>query len=254
VPQLLDFDYIRKNIPIVEVASELGLAVNGYSARCWRVERHRNGDANPSIGFRKKQNTWRCFVCDQHTSSNINLVMGVRNCGLREATAWIAARFDVPELPKGAHIEKRKSWSPRFRASDFEGNVVAMLVRSGLWSKLAPPEHSLIAVICSFVVVDSTESVPISYRGLMRHSGVGSSATVSAALKHFQQMGFLQIVRANGEQSLRAVNRYRVTVDCPEFQDLLTRTFKQQREETDAERQMQAQARKARRQSLALHR
>ena len=121
-----------------------------------------------------------------------------------------------------------------------------MLVRSGVWSTLTPPERSLLPVLCSFVATESREPSPISYHGLMRHSGVRSTATVSAALRHFQQMGLLQVVRASGEQSLRAVNRYRLTGDCPQFQELVIRTFQQQREEIEAEKQIQAEARKAR--------
>src|SRR5277367_4728993 len=101
MPELPDFDYIRRKVPITSVALALGLSVSGYKARCWRTEAHRNGDADPSIGFRKRQNTGRCFVCDSNSWSNIDLVMLFHSYNLRKAVAWITAKFTVPSLPKG---------------------------------------------------------------------------------------------------------------------------------------------------------
>ena len=115
-----DFEYIRRKIPIADVARELGMRISGYRAHCWRTEYHRNDDANPSISFRKQQNSGRCFVCDPNTWSNIDLVMRYRSCNLRQAASWIAANFEVPQRPKGAHIKKRQNWFPHFRAGDVD--------------------------------------------------------------------------------------------------------------------------------------
>jgi hypothetical protein len=101
--QCPDFEYIRTKISIVAVARELGLTVNGYRARCWRTETHRNGDANPSIGFWKKRNKGRCFVCDPHVWSTIDLVMLYLGYDLRQAVSWVTDRFPVPLLPKGSY-------------------------------------------------------------------------------------------------------------------------------------------------------
>jgi hypothetical protein len=242
-----DFEYIRTKVSITAVARELGLSVIGYRARCWRTENHRNGDAGPSMAFRKKQNTGRCFVCDPHTYSNIDLVMLVRGCDLRDAVSWIAARFPVPLLPKGTHIKKRESWSPRFRASDVEGGVIPMLVSSGLWRTFSHAERSILPVLCAFVDRDTGCPVPISYRGLMRYSGVGSQATIADALRHFEHMRLLQAVRAKGENSLRAVNSYRFTVDDPDFQALVMKTFQRQRDEIELEKSLRAEKRMMRR-------
>jgi hypothetical protein len=244
MPQCPDLEYIRKKVSIIEVARELGLTVNGYRAPCWRTESHRNGDANPSVGFRKKQNTGRCFVCDVHTWSNIDLVMFVRGCDLRSAVAWIASRFHVAELPKGSHIKKREAWHPGFRSGDTE-SVVEMLVRSGLWCTLTHAERSIVPVLCTFAQRDSGIS-EISYRGLMRYSGVGSQATIAAALRHFEQMRFLHIARARVAGSRRQVNRYHFTFDDPEFQALAARVFRGHRAEIELEKQLRAESRKAR--------
>jgi hypothetical protein len=239
-----DFEYIRAKISIIAVARELGLTVSGYRARCWRTENHRNGDANPSIAFWKKKNKGRCFVCDPHVWSTIDLVMLYLDCDLRKASSWITDRFPVPPLPKGAHIRKRVSWSPRFHSGVAE-NVVTVLVRSGLWSTLNHAERSMLPVLVTFTDRD-TGLAEISYRGLMRYSGVGSQATIADAIRHFEQMRLLRVVRMSGGLFLRRVNQYRLTLDDPEFQAVIMKVFQRQRDEIELERHLRAHERKTR--------
>lgn len=245
--QCPDIEYIRTKISIVAVAQELGLVVDGYRARCWRTESHRNGDANPSISFWKKKNKGRCFVCDPHVWSTIDLVMLYLGCDLREAVSWITDRFPVPLLPKGSHIKKREAWSPRFHSGVAE-NVVTLLVRSGLWSTLTHAERSILPALVTFTDRD-TGLAEISYRGLMQYSGVGSQATIAAAIRHFEQMRLLQIVRMRGELAFRRVNQYRLTLDDPDFQAMVMKVFKAQRDEIELERKLRAEQRKTRRKS-----
>src|SRR5271165_1052721 len=164
MPPCPDFEYIRAKISIVAVAQELGLRVNGYRAHCWRTEGHRNGDADPSIGFMKAKNRGRCFVCDPYTWSNIDLVMLVLECELRAAISWITDRFPVSLLPKGSHVKKREGWFPRFR-SGVDDDVLTMLVRCGLWSNLTQSERSILPVLVTFTD-RPTGLAEISYRGL----------------------------------------------------------------------------------------
>jgi hypothetical protein len=244
VTQCPDFEYIRNRISIVAVACELGLFVHNFRARCWRIENHRNGDANPSLGFQKKTNRGMCFVCDQHTWSTIDLVMLFRGCERREAVSWIAAKFPVPLLPKGSHVTKRESWFPRFH-SGVDENVVTLLVRSGIWSELTHAERSILPPLVTFADRD-TGIAEISYRGLMRYSGVGSPATISAAMRRFERMRLLRIARKPGELLFRRVNQYTLTVDDPEFQALVMQVFQRQREEIELERQLREEGKKAR--------
>lgn len=39
-----DLHYIKRQIPIAEVARELDLRVIGNTAHCWRPKNHKNGD------------------------------------------------------------------------------------------------------------------------------------------------------------------------------------------------------------------
>ena len=244
MPQCPDFEYIRNKISIAAVARDLGMAVNGYRAHCWRPESHRNGDADPSVRFQKKQNRGRCFVCDPHSWSTIDLVMSVLGYALPEAISWFTERYTVPPLPKGAHVVKRETWTPRFRAGDTR-TVIEMLVRSGLWSTLSHAERSLLPALTTFADQDSGIAT-ISYGGLMQYSGIGSSATISKAVKHFEQMKFVRVVGVAAAGPLRHVNQYHFDFDDPDFHAMVSRVFQQQRAEIELEKQLRAEARKAR--------
>ena len=77
----------------------------------------------------------------------------------------------------------------------------------------------------------------------MQYSGVGSTATIAEALRHFEQMRLLQVVRAKGENSLRAVNSYRFTVDHPDLQALVMKTLQRHRDEIELEKSIRAEKR-----------
>jgi hypothetical protein len=237
--------YIREQISIVSVARALGLHVDGYRARCWRPENHRNGDRTPSVGLNRKTNHGRCFVCDPHSWSNIDLVMLCRGCDMLGAVFWIAERFSVPDLPKGIHLRKREEWSARFMASR-DDSLVGLLVRSGLWAQLTPSEAKILQVFVTFRDVD-TACCEVSYRGILRYSGVGSHATVVNAVRHFEQIGFLKVIRGAESRVNRRVNRYMLNMDDPDFQSLMSAIYQRQREEIETERALREKQRAERR-------
>ena len=242
--QCPSFEYIRTKVSIVAIAYKLGLRVNGYRAHCWRTDNHKNGDANPSLSFQKKANRGMCFVCDQHTWSTIDFVMLYLDCDRRTAVSWITERFPVPVLPKGSHVATREAWFPRFH-SGVDESVLTLLVRSGIWSEFTSAQRSILPSIMTFSNRD-TGLTEISYRGLMRFSGVGSQATIAEAIKHFERMRILQVVRKPGGLLFSRVNQYRLTLDDPEFQSLVMDVYKRQKEEIELEKQLREEAKKAR--------
>jgi hypothetical protein len=81
-----DISWIKKNVPVLEVANALGMLIRHHRAQCWRAENHSHGDADPSLHFYERGNRVRCFVCDQRGGhSNVDLVMGVLGIGVGEA-------------------------------------------------------------------------------------------------------------------------------------------------------------------------
>lgn len=240
-PTRPDLDYIKAEIPIQDVARELGFAVRGYRARCWRLENHRNGDRDPSITFLKKKNRGRCWVCDERTWSTLDLVMLALDRDLKSAVEWIVERFPVPMARPGKHLGQRQHWNPNYRVGSSYSRL-DWLVRSGLWAELTPAQRSVLAVLDAFTDSETNEAT-ISYRGLMRYGGVGSSATIRRALRRFQQLGLLEISRGVSE-GFRSVSRYRLTFDSPKFRGVVTEIFRRHREAIELERLYWSEERK----------
>ena len=245
-----DIGFIRKNVPIQDVACELGLRVNGhYRAHCWRMDSHRNADGDPSIGFDRKKNRGCCFVCDTHDWSNVDLVVMVLSCSIREAVEWIASRFPVPTIPRRKHIVKRSGWQPTYRVG-VNGSIFEWLVRSGFWASLTPTQQSVLAVLQTFTDSE-TGTAEISFRGIMRFAGVGSPTSVAAAIKRFRRLHVLDLEGRDGSDGFRACNRYRLTFDDAKFLASLNETYQRQQEEIFLERAFRLEEKKRRRRHRA---
>lgn len=246
-PERPDVAWIRKRVSVFDVARELGLEVFGRTtARCWRTDNHRNGDANPSLRFHLRKNIARCFVCDQIGGfSNIDLVMGVLNCDFPSAVTWICERFPVPSARRGRPLAQRASWPQHYRvgvtASEFE-----LLVRSGLWAQLSPTQRTILPVLFAFQDSD-TGLTTISYRGLMRFAGVGSPKSIALAVWRLQSLHVLKVERTAGAGVVRGCSSYRLTLDDPELIRLLNHIHRRQQAEIERERAFRAQLRTSRR-------
>jgi hypothetical protein len=186
--------FIKKFVPVREIAAELGLEVSGKAARCWRPDKHKNGDRTPSVSFNTRRNIGRCFVCDARAWSGIDLVMMVRGVSTRQAAEWIAARFPVPQIPRHKHVKQREHWDSSSRVG-VSGFSLEEILRTGFWASLSCSEARILVVFCTFCAPSSSDT-PISYRGIMRFAGVRSQTTVSRVLKRFAGMGLLDIHRS----------------------------------------------------------
>ncbi len=244
-PTRPDLKHIKTKIPIEDVARELGFVVKGYRMSCWRLENHRNGDSDPSVTFWKKKNCGRCWVCDQHAWSNLDLVMMFLSCDFRSAVVWVCEHFPVPQAEGGKHLVHRNGGHPRYRVGT-SGSVFEWLVRAGLWGWLSSAQRSVLVALHAFTDVE-TGLAKVSYRGLMRYSGVGSASSVAVALKRFRRIHLLQVEPQIGGDGFRACNSYRLTFDDPRFLSLLNEIHQRHREEVDLERAFRSEERKRRR-------
>lgn len=247
-----DLDFIRKSIPIQDVAVALGLQLSGrYRVHCWRVDAHRNGDANASVSFQRKKNRGRCWVCDTVGGwSNIDLVMMILACDFPAAVIWICQRWAVPAARPGKHLVHRNGWSPTFRVGCGYSRL-EWVIRSGLWAQLSPSQCSILGVLDAFTNPETSEVV-ISYRALARYGGIGSFATIRGALRRFQELGLLEIKRGLDGDGFRACSRYELTFDSPRFLSIVNEIHERQRQEVELDRAFRAEERKRRRQQKAL--
>lgn len=239
---LPDMKYIRHEIPIADVARELGIRVEtSNSAHCWRVGAHQNGDRTASMSFRR--NRARCHVCDPDSMSVIELVIRYQELdptrGLKEATEWICARWTVPVIAKNTKLARRERWATSpvghssFPLEDF--------IRSGVWAALDDPARAVLPVLFCFA---ERGTVSVSYRGLARYSGLASLATVAKGFQQLKRLGILEALPRVGS-NFREPSNYRFTLDGEKFQAELAEIHRRLKLESGAERELLAQSRAA---------
>ena len=102
-----------RDLPIEEVAQQLGLEVNGHhKALCPFHDDH-----HASLSFNARNNSCRCFVCMDHSLGTIDLVMRLKHVDFIVATRWLADRFGIhlQGLRRGSYTymeEQKKQAEP----------------------------------------------------------------------------------------------------------------------------------------------
>ena len=234
-----DMRYIRREIPIADVARELGIRVSGRNAaHCWR-DGHQNGDRTPSMSFRR--NRARCHVCDADSMSVIDLVIKFQELdpsrGLKQATEWLCARWPVPTIAKSAKLSRPERWAASpVGISSFP---LERFVRSGVWAALDDAGRAVLPALFCFT---EKNEVCVSYRALARYAGKASDATIAKALQRLKQLGILEALPKMGN-NFRDAGRYRFTLDSPKFQAAISEIHARLKLESGAERELRAQAR-----------
>jgi hypothetical protein len=243
--ELPDLNYIRRDIPIFDVAKGLGIKLAGKNtARCWR-DAHQNGDRTPSISFHK--NCAKCHVCDVGLLSTVDLVMMHENCDFAQAVRWITARWDVPALPPNTKLRRPQRWSAgRIGVAHFP---VENMVRTGLWAWLSDAARALLITLACFTDPVTGEAV-ISQRGLARYCGKASRTTIAAVIAQFEQIGLLKVTRAKRDDAVRPVSTYKLTIESERFQGLLAELHERLIRDRDVEKLQVKTARQTRRDYL----
>ena len=78
-----------RDLPIEGVAERLGLSVKHHKSLC-----PFHADSHPSLSFRTKTNSYRCFVCGA-SGGTIDLVMRHLGKDFREACRWLADEHSI---------------------------------------------------------------------------------------------------------------------------------------------------------------
>jgi hypothetical protein len=177
--------------------------------------------------------------------SNIDLVMGVLDYDLGSAVLWIADRFRVPNVkvgrPTGNTLASPVPYRVGVRGSDWE-----VIVRSGAWGAMTPAERSILVVLDYFKDCE-TGLTRMSYRAIMRYSGVAKLGNVSSAIKELRRIHALQSVPGLRCGLVRECSTYRVTLTDPKFLEICNETYTSARKEIAQEREYRA-SQKAKRQ------
>jgi hypothetical protein len=248
-----DFAWIRRNLPIADVARKLDLRfAQGNMLHCWHPERHQNGDSTASAAIWTEQNKIKCFGCGLLVNV-LDLAMDVLGVDAGGAARWIEANFDVPRIPKGKHLRSTAPICPYMVGHE---QPIELLIRSGIWADLSKQTQRIIPVLLALAERQEQNkfSVQISYRAIMRYSGVRSENSVRKALTELEQIGWLKSAsRAEnaGRGIMRDVGAYLLTPYSDQVLELANAVAAEMRTEIERECELRRQKRAARKAALA---
>jgi len=179
-----DAEFIRREVPTTEIASMLGLKVEGRRFECWRSGvRHKR---RRSVGLWVRGNSLRCFECHARTLSPVDLVMDVLGLGVGEAFRWIAQRFEVPSVRLG---ETKKTAPPNSGAASIQSFVC-----SAGYQKLSDAAKLVAVAVLARMPVEHGEPVlRTTLTEIMPWSGVGNRGIVARCLGECEALGLFML-------------------------------------------------------------
>lgn len=215
---LPDARFVRREIPISEVAARLGLKGTGRYLFCWR-EGHAKRDRRPSVGIHVKSNSVRCFQCDARNLSPVDLVQDVLGISVGAAFRWFQSEWS--DIPK---VRLKVTTSEHSKAQDVHRSYAARpwptltcdaLVLSPGWARLSHDGRALAAAIVARVPreLDVHPLLACSYQALQGWTGIGNRRTIARALRELRGIGLIQIALApTGRETERGRATYQTLV------------------------------------------
>jgi hypothetical protein len=208
-----DMKYINHEIPILEVARELGLEVRGRKATCPECKKRR-------LTFSVKFNRWRCWNCDPagKRKTVIDLVMFFLNLDAFNAAAWIRKRWNVvgqvqverSENQHGLtkHVYRRVRPIP---IPERDKPSLQAIVTSPGWREMSLSARVVAMTLLALARMDANNSVTISRKELSYLSGITDPNTLAKANRELQAIGLFEIDRGFKTKFAERPTVYRLT-------------------------------------------
>lgn len=199
---LPDLGWIRKYVPMIEILDSLGVERRGRAVHC-----PAHDDRTPSASIFRNRLVchaqgcgWRGSVIDVA----ILMLTGERDfsdrrrrrAALAQAVSWLASRYEVPTLERGA----RSRWRPG--RSMMGGYPLDTFVRSGLAAALPPKVLRLIVTLAAFA--DDRGAGTMTYNGLRRFGRLRSN-DAAEAIRVCRAAGILEWRRGSGKRGQPSV-------------------------------------------------
>jgi len=257
---LPDAEYIRKHIPILDVAYKLDLEVHPNNMiRCWHPENHHHADRTPSVGIEVRRNFVKCFGCDSKKMGPIDLVIDVQDLhrlpekkSILEAISWIDKRFDVPPIPKHKPVEGGAAYMCGTE------DPIELLVQSRIFATLPGAAQRLAAVLSVLPTTNSSGEIRIrgsqwdvtaSYFTLKEFIGSSSDETISRAFKELEQIGWCRREPSQPAHATGPVKKSTIIHMTPfsdDFLELANATAAARRQASEAQKAIRQDRRRER--------
>ena len=208
-----DMKYINCEIPILEVARELGLAVRGRKATCPECKKRR-------LTFSVKFNCWRCWNCDPagKRKTVIDLVMFILNVDTFNAAAWINKRWKVVSQVQMERSDNRNGLTKhsyrRVRPIPIpeldKPNLQAIVTSPG-WREMSLSARVIAMTLLALARMDERNSTTIDPKGLSDLTGITDPNTLAKANRELQAIGLFEIDRGYRTKYSQRPTVYRLT-------------------------------------------
>jgi hypothetical protein len=218
-----DMKYINREIPILEVARELGSEVRGRKATCPECKKRR-------LTFSVKCNRWRCWNCDPTgiRKTVIDLVMFFLNVDAFNAAAWINKRWNVVGKVQVERSENKHGLTKhvyrQVRSIPIperdKPNLQAIVTSPG-WREMRLSARVVAMTLLALARMDARNSVTINRKGLSYLTGITDPCTLAKANRELQAIGLFEIDRGYRTKYAERPTVYRLTWWSQVFQKWL---------------------------------
>lgn len=102
----MDLRQLERASPIIAVAVELGIKVQGSVAMCFNRQAHESDEEKPTLFFNPAKNTFSCKTCPDVGGSVVDLVCQYRGWDREQALQWLAHRAEFDRFTHGLYHGK----------------------------------------------------------------------------------------------------------------------------------------------------
>lgn len=108
----LNLKELNRTNPIIKVAIEFGIKVQGSVAKCFKEDRHSSKDDKPTLFFNPAKNTFLCTECPDVGGTVIDLVCQYNGWDREKAIKWLEHRAEFDAFTAGLYhgkgVKRRK--------------------------------------------------------------------------------------------------------------------------------------------------
>jgi hypothetical protein len=94
----LDIQALEKASPIIPVAVELGIKVQGSMGTCFKKDKHIADDGKPTLFFNLGKNMFHCRFCKEVGGTVVDLVCQCQGWDRQKSIEWLAHRADFDQF------------------------------------------------------------------------------------------------------------------------------------------------------------